>query len=160
MELEDCLPGSFAVLQVIKDSPRVWSFPFQPNQDSRNGTGAVFCIPHSALYTPLSTLRPLHFTLHTLHSTLYTLHFTLHTLHSTLHTPHTTHRSSYPSYKNKWIEPEIPVNVKSPGMIFGFPRYPTMDGEQKSWKIPKKNGCPMEDWGYPHEGNLHIMKLN
>jgi hypothetical protein len=45
-------------------------------------------------------------------------------------------------------------------MIFGFPRYPTMDGEQKSWKIPKKNGCPMEDWGYPHEGNLHIMKLN
>ena len=42
------------------------------------------------LYTPCSTLHPLHFTLHTLHSTLYTLHFTLYTSHSTLYSPHLT----------------------------------------------------------------------
>ena len=47
-------------------------------------------VSRCVLYTPHSTLHPLHFTLRTLHSTLYTLHFTLYTLHSTLYTPHST----------------------------------------------------------------------
>ena len=55
-----------------------------------HGKGSTSDVSHCVLYTPRSTLHPLHFTRHTLHSTLYTLHFTLYTLHSTLYTPHST----------------------------------------------------------------------